>query len=266
MSTKKNLLTAASATMLIVGSVPATATAAMAVASPTDEASACAPIQEAVGNVVSTLVKADAAEGSFAWDQETITPNEYIKTVFARFAATVCGSSVDQASGLDAMEWTLSVNGDVAHAFSATVQDLADESSVNQTMSCTCGGNPSDGRANITAKVTGLPVSYLASRASAQSGVNAITFVSMDGTEVTLPFAYVIGHHGVISYEVNGEDLSESVGGFNQLWLEGASANYFVRDVVEIRITIEEETPALPGADMDYPNSPNVGVVSSQVG
>lgn len=266
MSTKKNLLTAAGATMLVLGSMPATATTAMAAVEPAEGLGAGMPIQAAVGEVVSTLVKADAAEGSFAWDQGTITPNEYIKDVFARFAATVCGSSAESTQEFDALEWTLSVSGDVSNAFTASVQELADENSVSQTMSCTCGGNPSDGRANITANVTGLPVSYLATRASAQSGVNAIAFVSMDGTEVTLPFAYVVGHHGVISYEINGEDLSESVGGFNQLWLEGASANYFVRDIVEVRITAEEQAPAAPGSDMDYPNSPNVGVLSSQVG
>ena len=42
-------------------------------------------------------------------------------------------------------------------------------------------------------------------------------------------------------------------------------ANYFVRDVVEVRVTREEEPPANPGEDMTYPNSPNVGVLAASV-
>ena len=68
----------------------------------------------------------------------------------------------------------------------------------------------------------------------------------------------------MISYEINGEDLSASVGGNNQLCLAGAPANYFVRDIAEIRITAEDVVPANPGEDMEYPNSPNVGLLSAE--
>lgn len=80
-----------------------------------------------------------------------------------------------------------------------------------------------------------------------------------------MPLAYAVAHHAVISYEVNGEDLSASVGGNNQLWLTGTSANYFVRDIVEVRASAEDVVPADPGEGMDYPNSPNVGIVASSV-
>ena len=140
-----------------------------------------------------------------------------------------------------------------------------DHRAVQQVMTCTCGGNPADGRAIITADVKGIPVSYLLDRAQARAGVNTLTFVASDGTEVSMPLAYVIAHHGVISYEINDEDLSASVGGNNQLWLTGTSANYFVRDIVEVRVTSEEVLPPEPGEGMDYPNSPNVGLLSAEV-
>ena len=158
------------------------------------------------------------------------------------------------------------MTGDVDSEFTATVDELAGEDSVQQTMTCTCGGNPADGRAIVTADVKGIPVTYLLDRAQAQAGVNTLTFVSSDGTEVALPLSWVVAHHGVISYEVNGEDLSASVGGNNQLWLAGASANYFVRDVVEVRVTEEAEVPPEPGEGVEYPNSPNVGITASQLG
>ena len=95
--------------------------------------------------------------------------------------------------------------------------------------------------------------------------MNTVTFVSSDGTELAMPISYVVGRHGVLSYEINDEDLSASVGGNNQLWMTRTPANYFVRDVVEVRVTREEEPPANPGEDMTYPNSPNVGVLAASV-
>ena len=142
---------------------------------------------------------------------------------------------------------------------------MASEESVEDLMSCTCGSNPADGAAIVTADVKGIPVTYLLERADANDGANTITFVSSDGFEQAMPLGYVIGRHGVISYEINGEDLSASVGGNNQLWMTRTPASYFVRDIVEVRITKEVEPPANPGEGFEYPNSPNVGITSASV-
>ena len=79
---------------------------------------------------------------------------------------------------------------------------------------------------------------------------------------MTLPLAYVIGRHAVLSYEINDEDLSASVGGNNQLWMTKTPANYFVRDVVEIVVSTEAEAPEAPGVADEHPNSPNAGVLA----
>ena len=99
-------------------------------------------------------------------------------------------------------------------------------------------------------------------RAGVRPGANAVTFVSADGAETTLPLGYVIGRHGVLSYEINEEDLSASVGGNNQLWMTRTPANYFARDVVEIVVSVEDEAPAAPGETDEHPNSPNAGVLA----
>ena len=39
-------------------------------------------------------------------------------------------------------------------------------------------------------------------------------------------------------------------------------ANYFVRDVVEIVVSAEDEAPAVPGEADEHPNSPNAGVLT----
>ena len=212
----------------------------------------------------SLLVKANAAEGTFAFDQTTITPNTTIASTFRPATATLCSATTDFAE-VNPLEWKLSVTGNVDNEFTATVDELAGEDSVQQTMTCTCGGNPADGKAIVNADVKGIPVTYLIERANPADGANTVTFVCSDGTEQAFPLGYVIGRHAVISYEVNGEDLSASVGGNNQLWMTATPANYFVRDVVEVRITKEDVPPANPGENAEHPNSPNVGMTASSV-
>lgn len=261
MADKKQLaVSAVAATSLLL----AGATPALAATSESSDAAQLATESAVQSNQsAGAFVKADASEGQFAWDQTTITPNSVIKEVFRAATSALCNATNDLAVD-NPLQWRLAVSGDVDNAFTATVDELSQEQAVQQTMTCSCGGNPSDGKAIITAEVKGIPVNYLAGRAGAHSDANTITFVSSDGTEVAMSLAYVIGHHGVISFEINGEDLSASVGGNNQLWLAGAPANYFVRDIAEIRITAEDVVPANPGEGMEYPNSPNVGLLSAE--
>ena len=213
---------------------------------------------------VTVLVEADAAKGTFAWEQGVPASNAAIRDGFAPATATLCGAT-SSLIATNPLQWELKVSGDVEHEFTATVDVMAADESVQQTMTCTCGGNPADGKAIVNADVKGIPVTYLIERANPADGANTVTFVCSDGTEQAFPLGYVIGRHAVISYEVNGEDLSASVGGNNQLWMTATPANYFVRDVVEVRITKEDVPPANPGEDAEHPNSPNVGMTTSSV-
>lgn len=210
----------------------------------------------------SGIVKADAVDGVFSYDQSNVTPNSTIASMFRRAVASLCNATDDFIVS-NPLQWKLRVTGDVQEEFVATVDELAQEGSVQQLMTCSCGSNPADGAAIINAEVKGIPVTYLLERANTVEGANAITFISSDGTEQMLPLGYVVGHHAVISYQINGEDLSASVGGNNQLWLTRTPASYFVRDIVEVRISKEAETPAVPAQDFELPNSPNAGITGA---
>lgn len=255
----------------ILGTVAATALVAGGAAPALAEESALATDglarveADAAGkSSVDALAEADAAQGMFSYDQTTITPNSVIRSVFAKATAALCGATVDFAFD-NPLQWKLTVSGFVDNGFTATVDELASESAVEQVMTCSCGGNPADGAAIITAEVKGIPITHLLDKAEARSGANAVTFVSSDGTELTIPLGYLVGRHAVISYEINDEDLSASVGGNNQLWMTRTPANYFIRDIVEVRIAKEDVAPAAPGEDMEFPNSPNVGILSSSI-
>jgi len=209
----------------------------------------------------STRVTDSAVQGTFAFDQTTITPNDVIRKYFQRVPSSVCQATSDFVTD-NPLGWQLSVTGDVRNAFTTPVGELAQEDSISQVMTCTCGGNPAGGRAIITADVKGIPIENLLDLAGALPGANTVTFVSSDGTETSFSIGYVIGHHAVLSYEINDEDLSASVGGNNQLWMTATPANYFVRDVVSIEVSTRDEAPAAPGTEDEHPNSPNAGVLS----
>ena len=215
--------------------------------------------------VESAQVKPAQVEGSFAFDQTTLTSSAEIKAFFQRASQAICGATVPLVAD-NPLGWKLTVSGDVEAAFTASVGELAAEESVSKVMTCTCGGNPAGGRAIVTADVTGIPVEHLLARAGAAPGANAVTFVAADGTRQMFPLGYVVGRHAVLSYEINDEDLSASVGGSNQLWMMKTPANYFVRDVVEVVVSTEEVAPPVPGEGDEHPNSPNAGVLAGSQG
>lgn len=99
------------------------------------------------------------------------------------------------------------------------------------------------------------------------SDANTATFISSDGYRMALPLAWLLEKGAILAYRVNGEPLSESVGGSNQLWIPSSAAKYFIRDVVEIVLSHEENVPPSPGeeaaGDDEYLNRPNVGVLKN---
>lgn len=252
--------TVAAASLIIGGTAPALAAEPASAEGQAPEAS----LAQEGSLSADVVVKADALQGEFSWNQTEITPNSVIAKMFRNAAASLCGSTVDFVAD-NPLGWKIAVTGDVQNAFTASVDDLASEESVEQAMTCTCASNPSDGAAIINADVKGIPVTALLDMAQPVEGANVVTFISSDGTTNSIPLGYVIGRHAVISYEINGEDLSASVGGNNQLWMTRTAASYFTRDIVEVRITKEETLPANPGDGLEYPNSPNAGISSSSV-
>lgn len=245
----------------------ASMSAVPALAAQPDEAAGASDVaaaREVAGENVaaSTMVKV-RAEGTFSYDQDAVTPNETIRTLFQKTVHVICGAAIPVATE-NPLGWQIAVSGAVDDAYTASVGELADDDTVQQKMTCTCGGNPAGGRAIVTADVKGVPVEAMLARAGVQAGANAVTFISADGTETMLPLGYVIGRHGVLSYEINEEELTASVGGNNQLWMTRTPANYFVRDVVEIVVSVEDEAPAAPGEADEHPNSPNAGVLAGE--
>lgn len=254
----------AGAAALAAGAMPLAALSLEPAAQPTASPSAIQS-SEAQG-IVSNQVRPSSVVGTFAFDQTTVTSNSDIKRAFLGSDTYLCGAQ--GGSSLASMpldEWNLSVGGDVDNAFTTSLDNLADDRALTVQMGCSCAANGADQRVVANAEVTGIRLADIMRQAGVHDDANTITFTTSDGYEVSLPLAYVTQRYSLIVFAVGGEPLENSMGGTNQLWLGSTSAKYFARDIVAIDFSHQETPPAAPGSQDSYANSPNVGVLSSEV-
>ena len=223
--------------------------------------------EAAAAAVAAPAVKTDVVEGGFSFTQAEVTPTDLVASRMGGAAQVLCGSAWSAGPGEAPCDaWRISVTGDVRDEVRATMGELAEEGGFHAVMGCSCAGNGADGLASVNAEVAGVTVAYLLEAAGASEDANTVVFVSDDGYEVALPLAYVAQRPSMVVYALNGEELSGSVGGANQLWLGSTSARYFARNVVEVRVEVRDEAdvppvPGSPEAGDAYANVPNIAVV-----
>lgn len=249
----------ASGALIAAGAPAVQALAATSDASGADADRADANLNEESCSAAAQREIADV-QGSFSWNQDASASNEMLRRLLYDASKNLCGSrgldiGLDASSGaIDAIR----VTGDVENPLVADVDAYRKKAPVKQVMSCTCAGNPADGRASANAQVEGFRLSALIEDAVPSEGVNTITFVSADGMSVLLPLSYVRQRYSIIVTTVNDEDATSAIGCSNQLWLGSTAARLFSQNIVEIRLTAEENPPAAPGAQ--GANQPNVAV------
>lgn len=205
-------------------------------------------------------------EGAFSFNQGSVDPTDAFARMLSRASVNLCGSSFTETSGNaegsgPAGAWVVSVGGEVEHAFSATLDELAEKGVQHAVMGCSCGGNPAGGTASANAEVEGVSLQAMLEMARPNEGANTIVFTSYDGYEVALPLFYMQHHYALIASALNGAPLEDSIGGTNQLWLGSTSAFYFARDIVSIDIETRQTPPPAPGTEeAERANLPNVSV------
>lgn len=269
---RRGVQVAAAVGVLAVGAAGAasmSATSAEA-AEPAQGPVACAvqPAQTTPASLA--FVKVHNVQGTFSYSQDVVTPTEQIthdlKGVGHVLSHADAPAAPSAPAPADPLDWHLSVAGLVDVPFVASLRELAREGASSAVMSYTCMNNPADGRATANADTTGVTLASMLRRAGVRDGANVVTFVSADGYEISLPLPYVTERAAMIAYRLNGEPLARSIGCTNQLWLAGASAHYFVRDVETIRISKvgASNVPPIPGSPASgdqFRNRPNVGVL-----
>lgn len=228
-------------------------------------------VVEVAAEAVPGRIAPDVVAGVFAYNQGEITSTDAIARIFPRAASVLCavhdGLPVADAAPdvLDAPsgEWRVAVCGAVGHAYTATLDEMAEEGTAQLVMGCTCAGNPADGNALANGLVTGVTLRSIMEAAQVDAAANTVVFSSSDGYEVALPLSYVKQRFSLLAYAINGEPIANSVGGANQLWLGSTAASYFARDVVAITFEARQTPPPAPGtseAGDRYANVPGIGI------
>lgn len=218
--------------------------------------------------VQSTVVSVPVVEGQFSYDQTTVTPTDQIAGIFQKAPATLCNASTEMTVTAPD-DWTIAVSGDVANPYSATLGEIkADDGAQTTVMGCACAANPAGGRAIVSAEVTGVSLAEIIYKAQPADDVNTVTLVSDDGYRMSIPLDYVLARRALMVSAVNGADLSDSMGGTNQIWMDATAAKYFSRNVVAVELTCEAQPPAAPGTedapDTEYVNRPNAGITAAE--
>ena len=260
---KKSTITVGAVASAVIIAGTGTALAAQSAPAFVPAADAAAVEQIAEGESLAGYVDVANVEGTFSFDQTTVSDNAAIAGTFRKATQIMCGAR-EQQSAATVDGWQIEVSGDVANGYTATLTEAARAADpVQKFMTCTCSNNLPGGTAIATALVEGISVGDLFMQAQPAADVNTVTFTATDGTVLALPLDYVIGHGSTLVYSANGAALAESFGGVNQLWIEGAAGRSFIRDIVSVEFTAEADAPEVPQmveTDFEYVNRPNVSI------
>lgn len=268
--TSTKIVGVAASAAMVLGATAAAATAVPATAA-ADENQGMAAVDQNAATAQSDAVAVDAVIGQFSYSQGQTSPAEFIAKVFKAISAVACNPGTmneTEASGQmvdDARDWKFSVSGSVQNGFTATVGAFVgdNEGSDTTVMGCACAGNPADGIAVVNAEISGVKLQDIIMKAAPTADANAVKLVSADGYSQVVPLWYLYTNKCLIAYEIAGEPVSETMGGTVQVWIDGASANYYVSDVETIEVLALDETPAAPSEAMNFANSPNVTVLEA---
>lgn len=260
----KTLGAVAGAALAVAGG----ASAALAATAPVPAAPQAPAIEQAAVAQAAVRVTSPQVVGTFSATQTELTPLDQVVRTFGNGSYNLCSDVLREEAAVaapvaDVMDWQIAITGDVENPYAITMAEVAEKGSVSSILGCTCAGNPAAGVATINAEVTGPSIAALVDQAAPAANANALTFVSADGSEVTVPLWYVYTRPALVAYQIDGEPLVDALGAANQVWIGSTSANYFTRDIVEIRVAVLDEEPAVPGDGIEYANVPNASVVSA---
>lgn len=191
-------------------------------------------------------VKAAAVQGVFSFNQDVLSPSEDVFNLYGTAVTGLCAKPAFafEPGREEGGTHYVNVSGDMEFSYRLTEADFKTKS-VNRIAACSCAM----GASVVQAQVSGIPLSNILSLAKLQEGVNTLTVTGSDGYEVAVPLSYALDRDAMLVYAINGEALAENQR--TQLWMPGAVAKYFARDVVNIRVTAEAELPEIMTAQAD---------------
>lgn len=186
-----------------------------------------------------TYAKIANVAGEFHFHQDELTPSDEVFNLFGTVATAACAKPGFAFEGIQSEDYYVNVKGTVKKAYSLNLEQIKAKEAKEEIMKCSC----TSGMALATTLVKGAKVSEILEMAEIEEGTNTITFKSADGYGMSLPLQYVLDKEALLVYEIGGTELSAENGGQLQVWMPDTVAKYFTRQVTEIELTAEAETP-----------------------
>ena len=235
--TIQTLSVVSSAAVLLAGcAVPAPETN---VDAPAQAVSAAAPVQK---DSVLELNAAEAkkfdsianVQGSFSYNQDTVTPADEIFNLFGTVVTGMCAKPGFELENSKA-DYYVNVGGRIRQSY--TVDLKKSEGQTSRTLLCSCSTGPATANANIV----GVKLESVLSLAEMDEDVNTVKVTGSDGYSMAMPLSYALEKQAMVVYKINDQDVPSGT----QLWVPGTVAKYFIRDVVDIELTAEESVPEI---------------------
>lgn len=215
-------------------------------------------------------------EGEFSYTQEKTIPAEsifdfdweYWDLDYVRKDNTANSTPLNEKMFED---WTITVSGAVEQEVSYKLTDLIEQvPSVTMPMVMQCTYNPTGGPLIAQAQVTGIPLQWLLDQAGLTDDAVSLYGCSPDGNMNSVYLSTIADQQVLLVYEIDGEKLSWKDGYPVQLWVGGAGAPIFTKELSEIIINAaDEEIIDYEGwvkSEGGYYNKPNIGIFNLDEG
>ena len=207
-----------------------------------------APTSEQTGFEIAQGQKREYAkvanvEGEFRFDQNVLSPGDSVFSLFGTAATAACAAPSfvfeDKADAF--VDYYLNVGGRLKQTFKVSMQELS-EKGTQDILKCSCAMSPSI----VNVEVTGVPLANIVQMADLEEDINTVVVKGSDGYAVSVSLQKALEKNALLVYKVGGTGLKPENGGPVQLWMPGAAASYFTRQVTDIEFTHSDAEPAQP--------------------
>lgn len=171
-------------------------------------------------------------KGEFAFDQMQLSPSDSVFSLFGTVATAACAApsfALENPQVDGAADYFINIGGTLQKAGTVLLSELKKEGK-SDTLKCSCGMSSSI----VNTEVVGVPLASIVEMNDLSDEINAVTVRGADGYGVTLTLDKAVNGGGMLVYKVAGTDLDTGKGGPVQLWMPGAVASYFTRQVTDI--------------------------------
>ena len=192
-------------------------------------------------------VPASSLTGEFTFNQEVLSPANDVFNMYGTALTGVCAKPAFamEEEGELVGDYYVNISGQVQKSGQIGLQEFAYKEE-HKIAACTCATGPGI----VNAQITGLRLADLLELAALLPEANVITVKGADGYGIPMPLQYALEKEAMLVYRIDGQDFPAGQG--PQLWVPGAVARYFTRNVVEIELGCEAEPPSVETASDEY--------------